>query len=328
MINIIEEKIMRNWEVKKSDNPLVSIRCITYNHEHYIAQALEGFLMQKTDFPFEIIVHDDASTEKTADIIREYEKKYPNIVKPIYETENQWSKHDGSLIRIMDAACKGKYIAFCEGDDYWIDKYKLQRQIDYLENNTDYGMSYTQSYIFIQNKNKLLFKRNGRRIYSYEDLFVNGNKVPTLTVCIRRSLYKQYLDDIHSINRKWAMGDYPLWLYLAKNSKIHYSRKITGVYRILEESVSHSVDSNKIIAFNKSVMDILAFYAEKYNDDLFFREFEIVKLFNNAYSEGDRYKIKLYHKKLPSVSRTLRNNIIFLASKTKVTFYLLRKLYK
>lgn len=115
--------------------PLVTIRCITYNHEPYIRQCLEGFVMQKTTFPFEAIVHDDASTDGTATIIREYAEKYPNIIKPIYETENQYSKHDGSLSRIMNKHMRGKYIAMCEGDDYWTDPLKLQKQVDLLENN-------------------------------------------------------------------------------------------------------------------------------------------------------------------------------------------------
>lgn len=328
MIKKTQSQIMQHWGVNNSDTPLVSVRCITYNHEKFIAQALDGFLIQKTTFPFEVIVHDDASTDKTAEIIREYERKYPKIIKPIYETENQWSKHDGSVGRIVNNACKGKYIAFCEGDDYWIDRYKLQKQIKFLEKHSDYGMSYTQSYLFYQNNNKLSLKRNGRKIYSYEDLFVNGNKVPTLTVCVRRNLYKQYITDIHFVNRKWAMGDYPLWLYLAKNSRIHYYRRITGVYRILNESASHSENSSKTIEFNNSKMRILQFFAEKYNDDFFYDELNLLVNYKKAYHEGDRNAIKSKYKSLPCVSKNFKNFVIYMAAKTKITFYLLRKFYK
>lgn len=122
---------------------LVSIRCLVYNHEPYLRQCLEGFVMQKTNFRFEAIVHDDASTDGSAKIIREYAEKYPNIIKPIYETENQYSKHDGSLWRIMNAACKGKYIAICEGDDYWIDPLKLQKQIDIFESDDNITLVHT-----------------------------------------------------------------------------------------------------------------------------------------------------------------------------------------
>lgn len=118
--------------------PLVSISCITYNHESYIRECLDGFLMQETNFPFEVLIHDDASTDKTADIIREYEAKYPDIIKPIYQTENQWSKRKGGInIRFNFNRAQGKYIAMCEGDDYWTDPLKLQKQVDFLEANED-----------------------------------------------------------------------------------------------------------------------------------------------------------------------------------------------
>ena len=101
---------------KESEELMVTIRCITYNHERYIRQCLEGFTMQKTNFRFEAIVHDDASTDGTANIIREYAEKYLDIIKPIFETENQYSKHDGSIARILNEHTHGKYVAMCEGD--------------------------------------------------------------------------------------------------------------------------------------------------------------------------------------------------------------------
>ncbi len=116
-----------------SGDIMVSIVCDAYNHEKYIADALEGFVMQKTNFAFEILVHDDASTDRTAEIIRDYEKRYPNLIKPIYETENLYSKQDGSLERIQFGRVKGKYTAMCEGDDYWTDPLKLQKQFDAME---------------------------------------------------------------------------------------------------------------------------------------------------------------------------------------------------
>ena len=130
----------------KQDKPLVAIKCLVYNHEPYLRDCLEGFVMQQTNFPFVAIVHDDASTDGSAAIIREYEEKYPNIIKPIYETENQYSKHDGSVGRIVDAAIDdtgAKYVAMCEGDDYWTDPLKLQKQVDFMEANPEYGLCYT-----------------------------------------------------------------------------------------------------------------------------------------------------------------------------------------
>ena len=119
-----------------NDNEImVSICCITYNHESYIADALEGFLMQKTDFKYEILIHDDASTDKTAEIIRKYELMHPDIIKPIYQHINQYSKGVKILPKYLYSMAKGRYIALCEGDDYWTDENKLQIQFDCLENN-------------------------------------------------------------------------------------------------------------------------------------------------------------------------------------------------
>lgn len=136
----------------QNESLMVTIRCTTYNHELYIRQCLEGFIMQKTNFRFEAIVHDDASTDGTANIIREYAKKYPDIIKPIIETENQYSKLDGSIQRIMNEHIHGKYVAMCEGDDYWIDPLKLQKQVDFLESNSEYSMCAHNAFVFYQQK--------------------------------------------------------------------------------------------------------------------------------------------------------------------------------
>ena len=110
-------------------SPLVSITCLTYNHAPYLRQCLDGFVMQKTSFPIEILIYDDASEDGTQDIIREYERKYPDLIKPIYQTENQYSKGVKVEFVYNYPRAKGKYIAFCEGDDYWTDPNKLQKQI-------------------------------------------------------------------------------------------------------------------------------------------------------------------------------------------------------
>lgn len=117
----------------------VSVLCAAYNHEKYIRSALEGFVIQKTSFKYEVIVHDDASTDKTAEIIREYEQKYPEIVKPIYQSKNQYSQGKEIIQEFMAPKAKGKYIALCEGDDYWTDDTKLQQQYYKMETG-DYSL--------------------------------------------------------------------------------------------------------------------------------------------------------------------------------------------
>ena len=131
----------------------VSICCLAYNHAPYIRECLEGFVSQKTDFKFEVLIHDDASTDETQKIIKEYEENYPNIIKPIYQTENQYSKtHGGINLRFNFPRCNGDYIAMCEGDDYWSDKNKLQKQVDFLEANKDYSICWTKYLVKKQGK--------------------------------------------------------------------------------------------------------------------------------------------------------------------------------
>ena len=130
-----EKEIISSWSDKEKIR--VSVICPVYNHESFIEDALTGFLMQKTDFAFEVIIHDDASTDSTANIIREYQRRYPNIIKPIYQTENQYSKGRFKPVTYCISLLSGDFVALCEGDDYWIDANKLQKQLDICEKDPD-----------------------------------------------------------------------------------------------------------------------------------------------------------------------------------------------
>ena len=157
-------QITSTWQ---SSEIKVSVICCTYNHENYIKDALNGFLMQKTKFPFEVLVNEDASTDNTARILKEYEEKYPQIIKPIYHDVNEYSQGIDIFGNLAKLA-KGKYIAISQGDDYWIDENKLQMQVDFLEGNPEYGMCYTKTKQFVQNKNKFLRKHFGSEIKDFE----------------------------------------------------------------------------------------------------------------------------------------------------------------
>ena len=250
-------------QIQDSTIPLVTIRCITYNHEPYIRQCLEGFVMQKTNFPFEAIVHDDASTDGTAAIIREYAEKYPDIIKPIYETENQYSKHDGSLRKVMDAHMRGKYIAICEGDDYWIDPLKLQKQFDFLESHLDYGLVHTDFNIISESniKEYRIRRKLGERQNVLEQILLGNYDIGTLTVMFRKDLYdslpKYYL------SKKFPMGDLPLWIEFAAVAKIKYISDVTANYRRLDSSASHSTNFCKRMAFIDALFDCRLYYLQK-----------------------------------------------------------------
>ena len=239
---------------------LVTIRCLVYNHEPFLRQCLDGFVMQKTNFRFEAIVHDDASTDGSADIIREYAEKYPDIIKPIIETENQYSKRDGSLRRIMNAHTHGKYIAICEGDDYWTDPLKLQKQVDFLESNSQYGMVYTNAYKFIQKENRINGEIRWQGGNAYEDILIT-NHIPTLTVLHRKEAIEGYEEFVKGKN--FPMGDVPKWLYIATKYKIHHIDDFTAVYRVLENSASHFDDEKKYINFVVKSYALKCFFIEK-----------------------------------------------------------------
>lgn len=140
-----EQALIERWGGKTE--PLLSIVCLTYNHASFIRKTLESFLQQETDFPFEVIVHDDASTDTTAAIVADYAARYPSIIKPIYQTQNQFSLGVPFSTRLF-ARAAGKYIAYCEGDDYWTDPSKLQQQVDFLEQHRDYVITYHDAFMF------------------------------------------------------------------------------------------------------------------------------------------------------------------------------------
>lgn len=223
---------------KNLNQPLVSICCITFNHAPYIRQCLDGFVMQQTSFPFEIIIHDDASTDGTQDIIKEYIEKYPLLFKPILQEQNQYSKGIRSILATFCyPKASGKYIALCEGDDYWTDPLKLQKQVDFLEANPDYGMCYGKSQTFNQVSKKITGTRGNSKC-SFKELVI-ANCIPTATVLYRIDLFKKYQSEIKPENYNWKMGDKPVWLWFALNSKIYFFDSNFAVYRVVPNSASH-----------------------------------------------------------------------------------------
>lgn len=211
---------------------IVTIRSLVYNHEPYIRQCLDGFVMQKTNFRFEAIVHDDASTDGTADIIREYAEKYPDIIKPILETENQYSKHDGSLARIMNEHTHGKYVALCEGDDYWTDPYKLQKQVDFLESHPDYSLCFHNAIVHYENSNEAdhIFSDFKEGDIERRDLISNWI-APTASFVFRKDiLYSDLYSKVKTSN-KLVYGDLPLIITASYIGKIYGFDRIMSVYR-------------------------------------------------------------------------------------------------
>lgn len=241
---------------------IVSICCATYNHQKYIRDAIESFLMQKTTFPFEILIHDDASTDGTADIIREYEAKYPDIIKPIYQTENQYSRGINPYLAFVYPRAQGKYIALCEGDDYWIDPLKLQKQVDYLERNPHVSFVATNYFIYDEITKGTRKVAISKRIDFYT-LLKRKNQIPTLTTCIKSEYIFDYNREINPIEKNWPVGDYSLWLYLSQKGKIGVIPDYTATYNKRQISACHYTDIKKQYQFYLRVIDIARFYSTK-----------------------------------------------------------------
>ena len=242
----------------KQDKPLVAIKCLVYDHEPYLRDCLEGFVMQQTNFPFVAIVHDDASTDNSAAIIREYEEKYPDIIKPIYEAENQYSKRDGSVGRIMNAAVDAtgaKYIAMCEGDDYWTDPLKLQKQVDFMEANPEYGLCYAKAYRYNEELKKYIGVKGSARAEVYELSIQGTHHISTPTILMRQSLFLNCLSDSSFLLNNG--------LFTA-NSKLYFMDDVVAVYRELSESASHSKDINIVKDRIRKALKVKLFFLLKY----------------------------------------------------------------
>lgn len=245
-----------------NDKPLVAIHCLVYNHEPYLRDCFEGFVMQQTNFPFVAIVHDDASTDNSAAIIREYESRYPHIFKPIYQKENLYKTGGfGAINEIMSCAIDAigtKYVAMCEGDDYWINPLKLQKQVDFMEANPEYGMVAT-AFQQIHNTDSKPFNTI---VYTKNEILLDDILqeiwIATMTVMYRVEVTKSYNPPFDNL----LMGDLPLWGYIALNHKIGYLTDITAIYRVLETSASHFINQKDQYIFEFDAIRIRDYYAK------------------------------------------------------------------
>jgi len=208
---------------------LVSIYCITYNHERFIAQAIESFLMQQTNFDFEIVIGEDCSTDNTASIVKEYAQKYPNIIKARCNEVNI-GMHANSLKTLQE--CSGVYIAKCDGDDYWTDPCKLQKQVNFLEENLDFSICFHPPKIWNENEQRFYDYEYVNSIPPVTDIYclASGNYVPTQTVMYRKN--DTAIKELALINT--PMTDYTFCMLQAKYGKIQKLPDSMSVYRIHE----------------------------------------------------------------------------------------------
>lgn len=232
--------------------PLVSVCCITYNHSNFIKECIEGFLIQKTNFQIEVIIHDDASTDDTVDVIKYYCQKYPKIIKPIFQTENQYSQGISPMINFVWPQVRGQYIALCEGDDYWIYSSKLQNQFDFLNNNISYVAVADNSIVenSYNNKSYMFSVRDSRDILINEMLY--SRQFSTASLLFRTSAIKELM------SREIRCWDTFLFCYLASQGKIRYNNKVSSIYRRGLQGVTSSScfsNINNLLNMNQLLMD-------------------------------------------------------------------------
>ena len=239
------------------DMNTVAIQCAVYNHEPYLRDCLEGFVMQKTNFRYVAIVHDDYSTDGSAAIIREYAEKYPDIIHSIFEVENQYSKQDGSLDKLLQEAIsqtKAKYVAFCEGDDYWTDPLKLQRQVDFLESHPEH-VAIAENGMEVNSVIHKDFPFNSDPSHDVElEEIILKRRFPTAGVLCRR----ESMDGFHETCR--VSVDTILWCWLVSKGKFRYENTISSVYRRGAQGMTEYTEpyqlAKKTEVWNKEILRV------------------------------------------------------------------------
>ena len=323
---------------------MVCTSCMTYNHAPYIKDALNGFKIQETTFPVVYLITDDASTDGEQEVIRQYlaeHFQYPyrveetddyNLICAIHKSNpncifivfllkyNHYVLKKSKLLYQTEWRNNAKYIATCEGDDYWIHPQKLQLQINYLESHSNCGLVYCKAVCLNNNKYGTIL---GKRCDNIEDL-IYQNTIPTLT-----TIYKQSLrEGFESLRlQEWKMGDYPLWLYLSSKSEIHFIDEVMAVYRVLDESASHSCDYLRQTAFKESTFRIQLYFSEKFKigDKSEIEQRYYYERFDYAFHNLRQEDLKLYFKKLKHKNFKIRLKYLVGINKFFYIWYLRKR---
>lgn len=255
-----------------NEAPIVTVMCFTYNQKLFVKQCIESILMQKTTFAYEVLVHDDASSDGTKNIIEEYAIKYPRIIKPVFEVENLYSK--GSFWRVFDRVIpliSGKYISFCEGDDYWIDSQKLQRQYEFMEGNQEYMLCFHSIKEVYEGRHHLDKQRTVVENREYSGIeWYKTRPAQTASYFFKGEIFESELYKMVSQGCNFLATDIPLLLICAKYGKLRGMSDLMSVYR-------HNEDGWTSKKRNKP--DILKVINSQLEYKIFGKEFEKVSLY-------------------------------------------------
>jgi glycosyltransferase involved in cell wall biosynthesis len=294
-----------------ADNIMVSVIMLAYNHEAYVSEAIASVLMQECSFPYELLIGEDNSVDHTRKIVKKSAAEHPDMIRLLLSEENLGAIENE--LRCLKAA-KGKYVCFLEGDDFWVDKNKLQKQVDFLEANPDYGLVHGDVNHLNQDTGELTesYNRKNRinipRGYIFDYLILPSHLIKTMTVCLRKELIENhYLQDKGIMSQEWKLIDISIWLVLAYHSKFYYFDEVFATYRLLPESMSRTKDNVKQYAFHQKIHSIRKYFANRYEVS----ESVKAKIKSHFYMTAlvDAYKLNNKELAVKSYTYLRRNNI-------------------
>lgn len=296
----------------ENNNCMVSVLCTAFNHGKYIRQTLESFVTQQTDFPFEVLVNDDCSSDDTAEIIREYAEKYPHIIRATLQEKNLYSKGISIHKQVFYPQVRGKYIAFCEGDDFWCDPMKLQLQVDFLESHLDYSACVHNS--------KMLFCNDGDRLQDLSEakedrdipfeLIIKGmgNIYHTSSIMARSELIMG-TPDFEAVAEKFGFTDYPIAIWLSMSGKVRFLERFMSTYRVASNpgSWTHDLSRNyrsktrfingEIAMFKALLPHLEGDWLNAARHELLEREFELMFIEGRVHEQVQPPYLEIYKSK-------------------------------
>lgn len=248
----------------KKNNYKVAVACTVYNHESYIAEAIESFLSQITNFQFIIVIGEDFSTDKSRHIILKYNEQFSDKFKLILHNKNVGAAQNFSDVLAKCNELKCDYIAYCDGDDYWTDPYKLQKQIDFLEANADFGLITGAGMNYNEETKQFSGKVGSADVEKYELIIRGFNDIIAPTALYRKSLLDKCIEDCQPLIEKGFFIDTAMAYWFAANSKIKYLDEVLCVYRTLAESASHTKNFNRRLQLDLKYFYLKLFFLIKY----------------------------------------------------------------
>jgi len=318
--------------------PVVSVLMLAYNHSKYIGKSIEGVVKQQTKFPIELIIGEDWSPDNTLAIVLAYQKRYPDLIRVVTANNNVGARKNSYR---LETAARGKFIAYCEGDDYWHEPKKLEVQVDFLERNPDYGLVFTNadSVDFITGKRKKFVIPVRPELCKEDDPYMQqltgALTIWPLTVCVRTELSLQILKDCPEVtDSSYAMGDTQRYLEIARRARIKYMPVSTATRNLLPESATNSQDIKKKAKFIESSQRLILHYLDKYpltdKRDKEVRAWVARRALYYAYLCRDKKKASAEMAILESLGKGVpwQHHLYAIGSRNKLTYLLISLLFR